>query len=162
MITCIDTCCLINLINSGLLPRIVAATGRSFQFQGLVEDELVSHRAVVESLVKTGLLTRISGAGFSASEVGAIALRHNIGVGESECIAICLKTGVLLASDDRRARNAGISELSKNRVTGSIGLLRDTVQSGLIEAGEAAEAVICMRSAGAFVPNLGSQFFQAP
>lgn len=159
MLTCIDSCCLVNVINSGFSHALIGAGNRSFQFQGLVEDEIQRHEETVHELQQAGLLISLSGRTIFASEVADIVNRHNLGLGEAECIAISAKNGCALASDDRRARTVAISLLGRERVTGSIGLIRDALQSGAVSKIEAESAYRAMIAGGAFLPAYSISLF---
>lgn len=157
--TCVDSCCLINLINGDVAEAVGGASGRQLMIQGFVEDEVQGHHAIIDKLVEENYLILIDGSTVFASEVGLIADTYNIGLGEAECIAIAKKRKCYLASDDNKARKAGIAEVGNSNVIGSIGLLRELVAQGVITAREAWTSYRLMKDAGAFLPKLSSNFF---
>ncbi|MCJ2054453.1 hypothetical protein [Methylobacterium sp. J-070] len=129
------------------------------QYQGLVEDEILSHRDLLADLTGRGLIIHISGAEVFASEVGAIADKYNVGLGEAECIAIGLKSGCAVASDDRKARIAAETELGRSRIIGSIGLLAESVAAGVILPADAYTSYSIMKAKGAHLPRLSEDYF---
>jgi predicted nucleic acid-binding protein len=149
----IDACALINLIRSGGAERILSSIPLEVWFEGLVDDEIVTDRAVLESLLSAGLIHRFDGSSLSASAVGEVAASHEIGVGEAECLTICIDSGELLISDDRRARNVGQSLLGSENVTGFIGLLCQCIDGGAISSVQAATWLANAQNAGGFLPD---------
>lgn len=156
---CADSCCIINLLNGKAL-EVLVSPDHPIRFQGLVEEELERHREELEPLLRTGAIVLISGDEIFASEVGAIAEKHNIGAGEAECIVIGNKFGMSVATDDGKARTAVLSELGKDRVTGSLGLLRNAVLNGKIDASAAYAIYERMKATGAFLPSVEKSFFE--
>jgi predicted nucleic acid-binding protein len=122
--------------------------------QGLVEDEMREDFTHIERLVTAGRVDLLSGDKIMASEVGTIADRYNLGLGESECIAIGRKFGIAVASDDRKARHAATRELGASNVIGSIGLLRLCVKAKIVTGSEAFEKYEEMKRRGAFLPRI--------
>ena len=158
-VTCTDACCILNLMNGHVLDVVAQLPDVKLCIQGLVEDEIGSGYDHVARLVSVGRFSLISGEQILASEVGAIAERYNIGLGESECIVIGKKFDYLVASDDRRARDAAASELGKGKVTGSIGLLISSINGGLISPEIAYASYKKMIEGGGFLPRLDLKFF---
>jgi predicted nucleic acid-binding protein len=157
--TCIDACCLINLANCGAIEVIVDSRKRKLACQGLVEDEVREGDGGIEALFRSGLVRTLSGDLLNASEVQKIIEQYNLGVGESECIAIGKKLSWCVASDDKRARDAARKELGEGRVTGSLGLLRESVSVGLLSRDGAYRFYAEMRRHGAFLPHVSEDFF---
>lgn len=159
MIICVDTCCMINLLNGTLVRIFVERLQKDLRIQGLVEDELITHADEIKGLVADGVIRLIPGSEIFASEVRHVANKHNIGLGESECIALGLKNGWMVASDDGRARTAGIKEIGKERITGSIGILTQLVTAKVISQNTATTAYQKMKRAGGFLPKLPLNYF---
>jgi predicted nucleic acid-binding protein len=65
----------------------------------------------------------------------------------------------MMASDDKKARNAATIELGEARVTGSLGLLRSAVISRLISPEEAFSSYRKMIDGGGFLPRVDQNFF---
>jgi predicted nucleic acid-binding protein len=161
VLTCADTCCLINLINGRVLMLAATALGREIAAQGLVIDELQSLAQQIQQLVRSGNLRLIAGDQIFASEVDAVISGYNLGLGEAECIAIARKLGCSVATDDGKARRAAIAEVGKERVTGSLGLLRDLVRRQALDAVSAFRSYEAMLKAGAFLPAANLSFFES-
>jgi predicted nucleic acid-binding protein len=157
---CADSCCIINLLNGGALG-VLASPDKPIAFQGLVEDELERHKGDLEPLLKAGAIVLISGDEIFASEVGAIAEKHNIGAGEAECIVVGNKLGMSVATDDSKARSAVQSELGKDRVIGSLGILKNAVLAGKIDSSDAYSIYEKMKATGAFLPSIDKAFFDS-
>ncbi|KQW77340.1 hypothetical protein ASC89_19315 [Devosia sp. Root413D1] len=149
----IDACALINLIRSGGAAEILSAIPTEVWFQGLVEDEIVKDKVILEQLLEAGLIHRFDGSSLSATAVGDIAADHEIGVGEAECVTICVESGELLISDDRRARDVGVDLLGAENVTGFIGLLCQCIDGGAISSVQAAKWLANAQGAGGFLPD---------
>jgi predicted nucleic acid-binding protein len=159
--TCTDACCAINLINGCIIDVIAQLAQVKLCMQGLVEDEIgASCFAEIARLAAAGRFDLVSGDTILASEVGAIAERYNIGLGESECIVIGKKYDCQFASDDRKARSAAAVELGRERVIGSIGLLKSSVVEGLISPIQAFASYRKMLDGGAFLPRIDQKFFR--
>ena len=149
----IDACALINLINSGNANEILAACGLEVWVQGLVEDEIVSGAGILEALISQGLIRRYDGTNLQASRVSEIIIAHDLGVGEAECIAICIEGGLKLISDDKRARDAATETLGSGEVVGMIGLLCASIDAGALTPTLAAALLAQAKKAGGFLPE---------
>lgn len=84
---------------------------------------------------------------------------HDLGDGETECIAICHINGNSVCCDDRKARKLAQSILGNDRVIGTIRLLRWCVEDGLIDCQLAFALFRKMRAAGGFLPATQQEFF---
>lgn len=149
----IDACGIVNLIRSGGAGTILNALSMEIWFEGLVEDEIIQDKIALDELVDAGLLHRFDGSGISATAVGEIAGEHDIGVGEAECITICVESGETLISDDKRARAVGQKLLGEDSVTGIIGLLCRCIDNGAINPSEASKLLENARTHGGFLPE---------
>jgi predicted nucleic acid-binding protein len=159
-LTCTDTCCINNLINGGAVDTVVATTHRRLCVEGLVHDEVIQNREQLEKLIASGAIGEIPGGEILASEVGKVAEKYNIGLGEAECIAIGKKKNVAVASDDLRARRAAVEELGRSSVTGTLGLLREAVAKQGMTPEQAFAAYNLMVANGAYLPKVpNAQFF---
>jgi predicted nucleic acid-binding protein len=157
---CTDACCAINLIKGDAIELISRLSNIRLCMQGLVEDEIGTSFSLIAALADRGKFALVSGDEILASEVGSVANRYNIGLGESECIVIGKKFNWDVASDDKKARSAAHTELGKNRVTGSIGLLKKAVADGLVNQTEAFEIYKKMVAGGGFLPRLQLRDFR--
>jgi predicted nucleic acid-binding protein len=153
-LVCTDACCAINLIKGEAIELMADLRSIKLCMQGLVEDEIGESFASIASLAARGKFSLVSGDKILASEVGSVANRYNIGLGESECIVIGRNLNCNIASDDRKARSAAHSELGKDRVTGSVGLLKTAIVDGLVTQKQAFEIYQKMVDGGGFLPKL--------
>jgi predicted nucleic acid-binding protein len=153
-LVCVDACCVINLIKGDAIDIVSSLQSIKLGMQGLVEDEIGESFDHIISLADKGRVSLLSGDQILASEVGAVASRYGIGLGESECIVIGKKLNCRIASDDKKARTAAHTELGKDRVTGSVGLLKLAVADGLLTERRAFELYEKMVSGGGFLPRL--------
>lgn len=85
--------------------------------------------------------------------------RFGLGDGETECLAFSVGADFGVCSDDRKARQICQSVIGKEKVMGSLGLLREAVHLGLVTADEAFQAYIKMKAAGGFLPDINLAFF---
>lgn len=152
-IAIIDTCSLINLIRSGGASTILRGISIEVWFQGLVEDEIVLDKPALDDLVEKGLLHKFDGSGLSATFVGTLAGEHEIGVGEAECLAVCVNYGTTFISDDRKARSVAQHLLGTSQVIGVIGLLCKCIDIGVIDTSQAMVWLYTAQSLGGFLPN---------
>jgi len=84
---------------------------------------------------------------------------HDLGDGETECIAICRINGHGMCCDDRKARELARALLGQGRVIVTIRLLRWCVEEGLIDCQQAFALFRTMRAAGGFLPPTQQEFF---
>ncbi len=93
-------------------------------------------------------------------DVATLAQAHRLGLGELECLAYAIRDpSTIVCCDDYRARRLIASHIGDARVTGSIGLLKRCVDSGVLSVDEAFQCYDRMRENGAYVPNLERQYF---
>lgn len=149
----IDACALINLLKSGGARKVLASVSAEVWFQGLVEDEVIGGAAELQRLVEDGLLHRFDGNDVMARDVAQIATAGDIGLGEAECIAICLESDAAFISDDRRAREFAKGELGEKNVTGMIGLLCHCIDNGDLTCEAAAALLAQAQQAGGYLPQ---------
>jgi predicted nucleic acid-binding protein len=84
---------------------------------------------------------------------------HELGEGETECIAICLSRPFVLVCDDNKARQLARDLLGPDRVIGSIRLLKWCVIENLITADAAFKTYELMRATGGFLPQMLPEWF---
>lgn len=84
---------------------------------------------------------------------------HELGNGETECIALCKVSGYSICCDDRKARGLAQSILGTNRVIGTIRVLRWCVEERLIDCQQAFGLFRKMKAAGGFLPATRPDFF---
>lgn len=148
----IDACALINLDNSGAAALLMENLPLQICCQGLVEDELFDRSPTMQHLFNSRIIRAVRGD-IAAVEVSQLVVSHRIGLGEAECIAFCLREGWGLISDDHRARQVARKKFGQARVTGTIGILNECIDSGVITGAEADRLLTKARLAGGFLPN---------
>lgn len=139
---------------------VLSLNEHTFVLGPAVLSESVQLRVEIEEHIAAGRLTLPNENLISAFSVASISGAYNLGVGESECIALCQADDEAnLWSDDRRARSVGRVLLGVTRIVGTADLLRECAVQGLLTTLDAYTAYELARSRGAFLPPLARQFF---
>jgi predicted nucleic acid-binding protein len=149
----VDACALINMANGGILRVVLAIPGNSYFIGPMVRDESGAIEPDIEHAIQIGRLQVRDTKKVPGSLYVGLLTKHGLGEGETECIAIARTGDYVVASDDRRARIAVVEELGKERLTGSIGLLRLAITRGLIDRADAYKAYQLMQTTGSFLPD---------
>ncbi len=119
-----------------------------------MEDECTSVYDQINAMLEKGYLSKFDGSLVGVNKVSEIALNFSLGIGESECLAIAKDHGYDFICDDRKARRTARSLLSANsKITGSIGILCELIDTGHVSALEATGALNQIREYGGHVPN---------
>ena len=151
---------MINAFKAGALDVVLSLENCEFALSTAVVTESIELREEVQKHLDAGRLIRSDETSISAMTVASISGSYNLGIGESECLALCQLDGKLfLWSDDRRARNVTCELLGANRVVGTRDLLLICVQQALLSPLDAYGAYELARSRGAFLPLLMREFF---
>lgn len=155
-----DTCGVINAFKAGALEVFLMLEGHTFVLGPAVMAESLQLREEVTANLSAGRMTMPDESLITASAVASISGSYNLGVGESECIAICEANRELVFwSDDRRARSVANALLGPQRVIGTADLLRTCVAQALLSPLDAYTAYELARSRGAFLPPLERSAF---
>lgn len=155
-----DTCAVINAFKAGALDVVLTLEGYTFVLSPAVSTESVQLREEIQKHVNSGNLVLPDETLVPAVTVESISGAYNLGIGESECIAICqADRESIFWSDDRRAKAVAVSLLGVERVVGTADLLRSCISVGLTPL-DAYTAYELARSRGAFLPPLNRDFFQ--
>jgi predicted nucleic acid-binding protein len=155
-----DTCGVINAFKAGALDVVLLLESHTFVLGPAVMTESVHLQEVVKGHINAGRLTTPDDNSIAATTVASISGNYNLGIGESECIAICQSDPSLAFwSDDRRARVVAAALLGASRVIGTADLLRECVAQGLMSPLDAYTAYELARSRGAFLPPLDRAAF---
>jgi predicted nucleic acid-binding protein len=85
---------------------------------------------------------------------------HDLGEGETECLALLLSSGYSFCCDDGKARTVGIALTDESQVMGSIRLLKLAVDAGLCASEEAFQYYQRMKDAGGFLPDVAPGWFE--
>lgn len=96
----------------------------------------------------------------SANKFSDVLKLYDLGLGETECIALAEQQDLCVCTDDKAARRAAIKHLGESRVLGSLALTRACVCHRLLTAGDAFMAYETMKACGAFLPVIPSDYFE--
>lgn len=158
----LDACTIIFLTNGNVLDVILKLQGRTWFVGQIVFDECRIDGKVIPELQKAvddGRITLLDGSEIDAGDFLNLLQKHGLGDGETECVAYSILDGRVVCTDDRKARNVIIINLGQDKVIGSLGLLREAVNQGLLTSVDAMNAHNLMVSKGAFLPSISSNFF---
>lgn len=149
-----DACALLNLSNGGVLAPAFALPASNFVICHAVHKETPTIRRDLEVLAQAGVLQHIDDNAISASKFLEIKEKYNLGDGETECIVFAMDNNCKLVFDDRAARKIATILIGAERVTGSIGLLRECVVHTLLTREAAYEAYRTMKAMGGYLPEM--------
>jgi predicted nucleic acid-binding protein len=157
-----DTCSLVNLLNGKKLAFVLNIPGTIFLIGPLVYREVCKvegQKKIIDDLLACGKL-KMWVEEINIELLSKLYSLYSLGDGETECIAICIENNVEMCSDDRKARMAGENELMKEKVMGSLRLLKMAVGADLIKCSDAKIAYHEMRAKGGFLPkNVENAYF---
>ncbi len=105
------------------------------------------------------MITLLDDADLDGGAFLELLAQHNLGQGETECLAYALEFGYVISTDDRKTRRIIKSTLGEQKLIGSIGLLKNCVESGILTANEAKHSYDAMVRSGGFLPDLSQDFF---
>jgi predicted nucleic acid-binding protein len=154
----LDTSTIINLLNGQAFDRVLTIPNSKFFVGALVLQEC-GLNATLKTAQEAGSLTLLDGHEIPAATFVTLLGRYELGDGETECLAACLHSTRTMASDDRRARLAGETELGKPRVIGSQRLLRLGVDTEVFDKSEAMQIYQEMISRGGYLMPCPPNYF---
>jgi predicted nucleic acid-binding protein len=158
--TIFDASSVINLVNGGVFVTCLALTTRAFYIGALVRGECVGCRDSVDLAVDQQRLIPLDGADLPASLFLELAQKYRLGDGETECLAFASIRPFDICCDDGRARSAVTTEVGPERLTGSLGLLREAMTMNLLDQESAFASYERMKQLGGFLPVLAKEFFR--
>lgn len=150
-----DTVVLSNFVFGGLFENLLQRYGEHLRITTQVLDEIESgiavgyteleiiHEAVKNNRLKTIPLDKAEYDFYSS-------LLANLGRGEASCISCARNRKAVIATDDRAARRVCIKHNIK--ITGTIGILKSAVTTGMLSIDAAEAALVRMSSAGFYSP----------
>lgn len=159
MIRILDASTLLNLANGEVLSKVLHLPGISFQVSGVVRDESRTVAQAIDAAVAVGRLALVDDKLISVSRFLRAKAEWELDNGETECILAAAEIGSSVACDDKAARKVIMKVLGEDRLTGSIGLLREAVKAGLLTQAEAFVAYCLMRERGGFLPAIDEADF---
>lgn len=154
MIQILDASTLLNLANGEVLSRILRIPGVTFQVSAVVRDESRTIAQAIDAAVAAGRLALVDDRLISVAQFVKAKAQWQLDDGETECILAAATLGCSVACDDKAARNVITATLGKARLSGSIGLLRHAIKTGLLTNAEAFSAYQLMRERGGFLPMI--------
>jgi predicted nucleic acid-binding protein len=156
----LDACSIINLSNASALEIVLGMPERAFIVSPMVAGECHAECVVeVVRLTATCNITLAQEQDIDAALFLELLDNHELGQGETECIAICFAGHHSICCDDRKARAVATDLLGEERVMGSLRLLKWAVEAGRITSDAAYSAYRAMIDAGGFLPTLAPDWF---
>lgn len=156
----IDASSIINLANAGALSTVATLAGRTICVSPLVVLECEpTCAAELLQLQHAGLIKFVDPDEISADAFLDLLDRHDLGEGETECLALLQGSAMVFCCDDGRARNVGIGMVGAERVVGSLRLLKWSVSEGIMSGDEAFSFYETMKAAGGFLPDIAREWF---
>lgn len=160
--TLADASSLINLGKSGFFQEVIEMPTRKFLVGPLVLEEVYAGEAgvdLVEDATRKGIVLQLDDSLIDADRYIELLGTYGLGEGETECIAYSEKLGYSILTDDRKARLVICDLLGRDRLAGSLALLREAVSQKTMSGSDAYNGYIAMRRAGAFLPVLHREYF---
>lgn len=157
----LDACSIINLSNANALEVVLGMPEKAFIVSPMVAGECHAECVVeVVRLTATCNITLAQEQDIDAALFLELLDTHELGQGETECLAICLTGNHSLCCDDRKARAVATELIGELRVMGSLRLLKWAVEAGRISSADAYIAYRGMIDAGGFLPELAPDWFE--
>lgn len=156
----LDACSIINLVNATGLEAC-AGLERCELYVGPIVFGECSEGSAQEliSLINSGRILQLPDDEIPIDTFLDMLAEHNLGEGETECIAGASISDFIVCSDDGRARYIGRTLLGQNRVIGSARLLKWCVEEDILICTEASSHFSIMKDMGGFLPTLADAFF---
>jgi predicted nucleic acid-binding protein len=157
----LDASSSINLHRSGLLEVVLtlSAFGYVFYIGYIVRDECGDLQEFLSMQATKGALIMLPYNTLTPQEFADVLNLYDLGLGETECIALAKQQGFYVCTDDKAARRAAAKHFSEGRVLGSLRLIRECVCQGLLTARDAFLGYEMMMARGAFLPCVSAAYF---
>lgn len=157
-----DASSIINLSNADALQLVTALPNVRICVSPLVVGECEPTCAAELLAHKTnGTIHFVDPSAISSERFLELFEAHELGEGETECLALLLDGDFVFCCDDNKARKIGASLVAPEKVVGSIRLLKWAVSSQRCTAEEAFSCYELMKEAGGFLPNVTVDWFRA-
>ena len=158
----IDASSIINLSNADALAVVAALPNVSICVSPLVVGECKpTCAAELLELQEQGSVRFVDPDDISSERFLDLLGNHELGEGETECLALLLDGDYIFCCDDGKARRVAIALTDDGKVVGSLRLLKWAVEVGLCAAEEAFEYYGRMKDAGGFLPDIALEWFQS-
>lgn len=156
----LDACSVINLVNAAGLAAC-AELERCKLYVGPIVFGECSEGSAQElvSLINSGHIHQLADDEIPIDIFLDMLTEHNLGEGETECIAGASLSDFIVCSDDGRARHIGRTVLGANKVVGSARLLKWCVEEEILICTQASTHFSTMKNMGGFLPTLSDAFF---
>lgn len=158
----LDTSSIINFINGSVIDQVLKmANHRFFMGEQLLNKEILDgvQKIIVEALIAKKRITVLPSA-VTLSLVVDLQNKFRLGLGETECIALCKTCNKAICTDDLKARKFAAVELGDIYVYGSLSLLKESVKAGVLNCEKVIVSYQLMIEKGGFLPrNLTADYF---
>lgn len=157
----LDASSTINLHRGGVFEVVLELASFAFVFHlgYIVRSECDDLQEHLDAFASDGKLIFLADDTLTPHEFAEILNLYELGLGETECIALAKQQGLSVCTDDKAARKAAAEHLGAGRVVGSLGLVRECVHRGLMTLQEACVAYNAMKACGAFLPPITPNYF---
>jgi predicted nucleic acid-binding protein len=158
-----DASALIHLLNGNLLDVVLTLPEKTWFVGPIVLQECEQSGnvpQVLQQAIDNKSILVLDDSTISATSFLLFLQSYGLGEGETECLTFGSISDYIICCDDRRARQMIAKELGNDRLTGSLGLLKESVQKGILMVAEAIEGYNTMVVKGAFLPNIDQNFFR--
>jgi len=116
-------------------------------------------KIIVEALIVKKKIILLQ-SDVTASLIAELKAKYKLGLGETECMALCKSCDKAICTDDFKARKFSVIELGEPRVFGSLLLLKESVNTSTLSCLEVLASYSLMIEKGAFLPkNLTADYF---
>jgi len=158
----LDASSSINLHRGGLLEAVLSLSSFAFTFYVgcIVKGECGDLQEWLTAQAARGRLVILPDDTLSPQEFADVLNLYDLGLGETECIALAKQQGLCVCTDDKAARRAATEHLGDGSVVGSLRLIRECVCQGLLTAQAAFLAYQAMKDRGAFLPPIADSYFE--
>lgn len=160
MIVILDASTLINLVNGEVLAKVLSIPGMAFQMSAAVRTESKSIAEAIDAAIAEGRIGLVDDSLISASAFREAKRQMQLGDGETECILAAALIGCAIGCDDRAARKHAKQRLGADKLMGSIGLLRMSIDAGLLSPKAAFVSYGSMVRRGGYLPQLALSDFK--
>jgi predicted nucleic acid-binding protein len=140
-----DANILINFIRINALYLLENLPKRQFGIPTAVYEEILPGRGrerIDEAIHKGAIkVYRVE-----STEALTLFYRYTstLGTGEASCLALVRDQGWILATDDRQCRSLAAKEIGTSRITGTVDLLKEAIESGLLTIAEADQLLVLL------------------
>ena len=158
----IDTCSIVNLINSNLAHEVLGDENYTFIVGPIVRLELSKEARQLPEIARLeneGLLKYYEKP-IDITLFSLLIYEFGLGDGETECITIASLEQFKMCSDDRRAKKAAEKKIGQASCYGSIAALKKAVENNKLICSVANAGYVEMKNKGGFLPsNIDHTYF---